>query len=263
MKILFVGDLVGRPGREILKRVLPGLQQEHGIEFTIVNVENAAAGFGVTPRLAERILSCGVDVMTSGNHIWDRKEVLDYFPDQPRLLRPGNYPPGTPGNFRYVGVTPGGVPVGVMNLQGRVFMPTIDCPFRMAEREIPRLAEKAAVTVVDFHAEATSEKLAFGWFVDGKVSAVLGTHTHVTTADERVLPQGTAYISDVGMTGASRSVIGMEVETSLARLVKGMSIRLEPATKDLCLSAVILDVDDDSGRARSIQRLTVKEPTDN
>jgi metallophosphoesterase (TIGR00282 family) len=257
MKILFVGDVVGRAGRGILKKHLSRIKAEHQIELTIVNVENAAGGFGVTESLGEQILGYGVDVMTSGNHIWDKKEVYEYFSRQPRLLRPGNYPPGTPGDYLYIAESSSGLPVAVMNFQGRVFMPNIDCPFRLAEREVSKLAGRAAVTVIDFHAEATSEKMAFGWFMNGRVSAVLGTHTHIPTADARVLSKGTAYISDVGMTGPYHSVIGMEVESALPRFLTGLPSRFQTATEDPILCAVVLDVDESHGQARSIQHLQV------
>ncbi|MDA2929284.1 TIGR00282 family metallophosphoesterase, partial [Acidobacteria bacterium AH-259-O06] len=243
MKILFVGDVVGRAGRRILRECLPQIKEEHPIEFTIANVENVAGGFGITASLGEEILSYGVDVMTSGNHIWDKKKVFDYFAQQPRLIRPGNYPPGTAGNYQFIGKTRNGCPVAVVNLQGRVFMPITDCPFRLAEREIPTLSQKTSVIVIDFHAEATSEKVAFGWFMDGKVSAVIGTHTHVPTADARILPKGTAYISDVGMTGSYESVIGMKVNSALSRFLTGLPSRFEPATHAPRLCSVILDID--------------------
>lgn len=255
MKILFIGDIVGRAGRQVLRKHLSRLKETHGIDFTIANIENAAGGFGVTPSIADDVLNWGVDVLTSGNHIWDQKEIFEYFAIQPRLLRPGNYPPGTVGRYQFVGQSPAGATVAVMNLQGRIFMPPTDCPFRMAEREIPRLAEKAQVIIIDFHAEATSEKIAFGWFVDGKVSAVIGTHTHVPTADARVLPKGTAFITDVGMTGARDSVIGMKTESALARFLTGLPARLEPATDCPRLSAVVMDVDESTGKARSIEHV--------
>jgi metallophosphoesterase (TIGR00282 family) len=219
-------------------------------------VENAAGGFGITPDIAREILAYGVDVMTSGNHIWDKKEVLPFFEKEPRLLRPGNYPPGVPGNDSFVTSTPVGVMAAVLNLQGRVFMPIIDCPFRRAEAQIEKLSRQAQVIIVDFHAEATSEKMAFSWFLDGKVSAVIGTHTHIPTADERVLPQGTAYISDVGMTGSYNSVIGMKVEGSLSRFLTGLPSRFESAKESPVLASVVLDIDEESGKARSIERVT-------
>ena len=255
MKILFVGDIVGRAGRKILREHLSEVQRQNQIDFTIVNVENAAGGFGITPTLTQEILAYGVDVMTSGNHIWDKKEIVDYFSKEPRLLRPANYPPGTPGAYRCIAESPAGIPVAVINLQGRVFMPVIDCPFQMVEREIPKLARKTPVIIVDFHAEATSEKMAFGWFLDGKVSALIGTHTHVPTADARILPKGTAYISDVGMTGSYESVIGMKIKGSLSRFLTGVPSHFEAETKSPRFSSVIVDVDESSGNARSIRRL--------
>jgi len=257
MRILFIGDVVGRGGRTILKQSLSQIKEGNQIDFTIANVENAAGGFGLTPKLGEEILNLGVDVMTSGNHIWDKKEIYDYLPHQPRLLRPGNYPPGTPGRYQLIGESQQGHLVAVLNLQGRVFMPITDCPFRFAEREIAKLSETTPVIVVDFHAEATSEKVAFGWFVDGRVSAVIGTHTHIPTADARVLPGGTAYISDVGMTGSYESVIGMQIDSSLSRFLTGLPSRFEPAEDSPRLCSVILDVDETTGSARSIEPLTI------
>lgn len=258
MKVLFVGDIVGRPGRHLLRDKLKEIQSEHRIDCTIVNVENAAGGFGLTPALAKEILSYGVDVMTSGNHIFDKKEILAFFALEPRLLRPGNYPPGVPGNHQFVGDTQAGIQVGVINLQGRVFMPMTDCPFQMAEREIPKLQRQAAVIIVDFHAEATSEKAALGWFLDGKVSAIVGTHTHIPTADARILPKGTAYISDVGMTGSYDSVIGMTIESSLPRFLTGLIHRFEVATQSPRLCSVIIDIDESTGHARGIRRLDIQ-----
>lgn len=255
LKVLFVGDVIGQGGRKVLKERLPEVQSRYRIDFTIVNVENAAAGFGITPKLTEEILSWGADVLTSGNHIWDRKEILEYFPRESRLLRPGNYPAGVPGSYHYVGETRSGVRVAVINLQGRVFMPLTDCPFQTAEREIPKLARQTPVVVVDFHAEATSEKMAMGWFLDGRVSAVIGTHTHVPTADARVLPRGTAYITDAGMTGCYDSIIGMSVESSLSRFLTGLPTRFEAATGPARFSAVLVDIDEHSGQSRAIQRV--------
>ena len=255
MKILFVGDVVGRAGRQALQRHLPDIQREYEIDFTIANVENAAGGFGLTDSIGKEILRFGVDVMTSGNHIWDKKEVFSYLAREPRLLRPANYPPGTPGNFSYVGESRAGKAVGVINLQGRVFMPLTDCPFRMADRRIPALVRETPVVIVDFHAEATSEKMAFGWFIDGKVSAVVGTHTHVPTADARVLPKGTAYLTDVGMTGSFDSVIGMKVDGALSRFLTGLPSRFQVETQSPRLSSAIIDVEEVTGQARSIERL--------
>ncbi|HSR54375.1 MAG TPA: TIGR00282 family metallophosphoesterase [Acidobacteriota bacterium] len=255
MKILFIGDIVGRPGRRALRENLSAIQDEHDVDLTIANVENCAGGFGVLPKLAKQILEMGVDVMTSGNHIWDKKDVLGYIDEQPLLLRPGNFPPGNPGNWKALVESRAGVPVAVLNLQGRVFMAPIDCPFQMAEREIPRLREQTPVVFLDFHAEATSEKEAMGWFLDGQVSCVVGTHTHVATADARVLPGGTAYVTDVGMTGPRDSIIGMKVEPSLARMRTARSHRFSVAKGAVIFNSVVVDIDEESGRARSIHRL--------
>lgn len=259
MRILFAGDVVGRVGRHILKEGLTKLRQEQDFDFVVANVENAAAGFGVTPEIADQFFEMGVDVLTSGNHIWDKKEILPYLDREPRLLRPINYPPSCPGTGRYLARTSSGTAVAVLNIQGRVFMPAIDCPFQAVEREIPRAAKEARVILVDMHAEATSEKMAMGWFLDGKVSAVVGTHTHIPTADERVLPGGTAYITDLGMCGPFDSVIGIEREASISRLVKGIPAKFETAKKDPWLNAVVLDVDESNGKARSIERVRVRE----
>jgi metallophosphoesterase (TIGR00282 family) len=261
VRILFIGDVIGRPGRQIVKRGVQKLLDEAEVELDLVvaNVENAAAGFGITPDVADKLFMSGVDVLTSGNHIWDKKEIMNYLVREPRLLRPINYPPPCPGSGAYVAHTRGGVPVGVLNLQGRVFMPTIDCPFQAADREIPRLKEKARVILVDMHAEATSEKTAMGWYLDGKVSAVVGTHTHIPTADERVLPDGTAYITDVGMSGSFDSVIGIERQTSLPRFLSAIPTKFEVAKDNVWLSSVIIDVDESTGLARSIERVRLTQ----
>lgn len=259
MKILFAGDVVGRAGRQILEQGLAKLREDHALDFVVANVENAAAGFGVTPNIADQFFAMGIDVLTSGNHIWDKKEILPYLGREPRLLRPINYPPSCPGTGRYLAHTASGTPVAVINVQGRVFMPAIDCPFQAMERETPRLAKEARVILVDMHGEATSEKMAMGWFLDGKVSAVVGTHTHIPTADERVLPGGTAYITDIGMCGPFDSVIGIEREGSLVRFLNGMPAKFETATKDPWLNAVLIDVDESTGKARHIERIRVTE----
>ena len=230
MRILFIGDIFGKPGREIARRAVPALVEQRDIDFVIANVENSAAGFGVTGDIADTILGYGVDVMTSGNHIWDKKEVLDYIPRQPKLLRPANFPAGVPGRGSYVGRTRTGEPVGVINLMGRIFMAPLDDPFAAALREIDAMRAKTRVIIVDFHAEATSEKVAMGWHLDGRVTAVFGTHTHVQTADERILPKGTACLTDVGMTGPHDSIIGVTVEAALARFLNGMPSKFEAAT---------------------------------
>ena len=253
MRILFVGDLVGRPGRRILTDRLNGIVSSRHIDLVVVNCENAAAGFGVTPDIADSLLEANVDVLTSGNHIFDKRAILEYFPVQARLLRPANYP-NAPGKGLYVGTTPAGVRYAVVNLQGRTYLPAIDCPFRTADALLESLDTDVRVRFVDFHAEVTSEKIAFGWHLDGRVSAVVGTHTHVPTADERVLPGGTAYITDVGMTGPHDSVIGMDKEGSLRRFLTGLPARFEPASDDVRLNSVIVEVDETTGRAMSIER---------
>lgn len=257
MKILFIGDIFGKPGRDIAHRAIPALVAAHGIDLVIANVENSAAGFGVTGDIAETILKYGVDVMTSGNHVWDKKEVLEYIPRQPRLLRPANYPAGVPGRGTWIGRTRTGEPVAVINVMGRVFMAPLDDPFAVVLKEIEAARGKARVIVVDFHAEATSEKVAMGWHLDGRVTAIFGTHTHVQTADERVLPKGTAYLTDVGMTGPHDSIIGVTVEAALGRFVNGMPARFEAATGPARLNAIIITADPASGRALGIERLNL------
>ncbi len=258
MRVLFIGDIVGKPGRQAVAALLPNLQRQHEIVLTIANAENAAGGFGITPSVAEELFRFGIDLLTSGNHIWDKKEAELYITTERRLLRPANYPAHTPG----AGVTlweQGGRRVGVINLQGRVFMPTIDCPFQVAEHEIALLKQATDLILIDFHAEATSEKQAFARFVDGRVSAVIGTHTHVQTADEQILPGGTAYISDVGMTGPSDSVIGMESSDVIGRFLTQVPSKFRVAKGTPILSAVILDLEEESGRAKAITRLQLRE----
>jgi metallophosphoesterase (TIGR00282 family) len=257
MQILFIGDIFGKPGRDIARRAIPALIEQRSIDFVIANVENSAAGFGVTGDIAEVILGYGVDAMTSGNHIWDKKEVFDYMPREPRLLRPANYPAGVPGRGSFVGRTRTGEPIGVLNLMGRVFMTPLDDPFAVALREIETLRAKARVIFVDFHAEATSEKISMAWHLDGRVTAVVGTHTHVQTADERVLPKGTACLTDVGMTGPHESVIGVTVEAALGRFLNGMPAKFEPANGPARLNAVIVSADPKTGRALGIERLNL------
>ena len=259
MRILFIGDIVGKPGREVLRKGLRPLIDHFGVEFVIANVENAAAGFGITKDIGDAILDWGVEVMTSGNHIWDKKEVLDYIPTEPRLLRPANYPAGVPGRGAYVAQTGDGRAVGVINAMGRVFMLNIDDPFQVVLREIEAMRAKTKIIIVDFHAEATSEKIAMGWHLDGKVTLVVGTHTHVQTADERILPNGTAYLTDAGMTGPHDSIIGMEREPALARFLNGMPSRFEPATGNPRVNGVIVDADDKTGRALAVRRISYSE----
>ncbi len=258
MRIALVGDVNGRAGRHILSAQLPRLVARRSIDFVAANVENAADGFGVTPELSEEFLSLGVDCLTSGNHIWDKSEILDYLPVQPRLLRPFNYPAKAPGAGLYVGETAAGTPVAVLNLMGRVFMPPCDDPFTAVERALERLAGRARVILVDMHAEASSEKAAMGHYLDGRVTAVVGTHTHVQTADERILPGGTAYITDLGMTGAYDSVIGIEKELALKKFLTGMPVRFATAKRDPRLCGVVVQVDETTGRASSIERFQLR-----
>ena len=256
-RLLFIGDIVGRPGRELVRRGLAALVAHHHIDLVVANVENAAAGFGVTPEIADDFLAYGIHVMTGGNHTWDKKEIFPYFAEQPRLLRPANLPPGAPGRGVIVTTASNGVPVAVINLMGRVFMTAIDDPFRVALDEIAAVRTDARVVLVDFHAEATSEKIAMGWHLDGRVAAVVGTHTHVQTADERVLPQGSAYITDVGMTGPHDSVIGVERSAIIQRFMTALPQRFETATENPRLNAVIIAADETTGRATSIARVSL------
>lgn len=256
MRLLFIGDIVGKPGRELVRRGLAYLVEQHQADLVIVNAENAAAGFGITREIGDQLLEWGVDVMTSGNHIWDKREALDYIGAEPRLLRPANFPAGAPGNGSYLARTRDGQPVGIINVMGRVFMHPIDDPFAVVQREIDALRQRARVIFVDFHAEATSEKVAMGWHLDGKVTAVVGTHTHVQTADERILPKGTAYLTDVGMTGPHDSVIGVDVGAAVSRFLTGMPARFETATGNPRLNAVVIEAADDTGKATDIERLS-------
>jgi metallophosphoesterase (TIGR00282 family) len=255
MRILFIGDIVGRPGRDLVRHGLAGLVEHHHVDLVIANAENAAAGFGITREIGDQLLDWGVDVMTSGNHVWDKKEALDYIGAEPRLLRPINYPAGVPGNGSYLARTRDGVSVGVINAMGRVFMLNIDDPFVRVAAEVDALRQRARIIFVDFHAEATSEKIAMGWHLDGKATAVVGTHTHVQTADERILPKGTAYLTDVGMTGPHDSIIGVEIEPALGRFLNALPARFETATGNPQLHAVVVEADEETGRATDIERL--------
>jgi metallophosphoesterase (TIGR00282 family) len=258
VKILFIGDIVGSPGRKIVHERLADILAQREIDLCIANGENAASGFGITPRLTEDLLASGIEVITSGNHIWDRKDILDFIPHEPRLLRPANFPNGSPGSGLYLNRAKNGTSYAVLNLQGRTFMAPIDDPFRTAAQELARIPPDVKVIVVDMHAEATSEKQAMGWYLDGKVSAVIGTHTHVATADSRVLPGGTAYITDVGMTGPHDSIIGMEKHGVLQRFLDAMPARFVVAEGNVQMNTVLLDVDESTGRARSIDLLNFR-----
>ena len=257
MRILFIGDIFGKPGREIARRAIPALIERRDIDCVIANVENSAAGFGVTGDIADAILGYGVDVMTSGNHIWDKKEVFDYIPRQPKLLRPANFPAGVPGRGSYVARTRAGEAVGVINLMGRIFMAPLDDPFAAALREIDAMRARTRIIVVDFHGEATSEKVAMGWHLDGRVTAVFGTHTHVQTADERILPKGTACLTDVGMTGPHDSIIGVAIDAALSRFLNAMPAKFESATGPGRLNAVIVTASEATGKATAIERVNL------
>lgn len=258
VSILFIGDVVGRAGRQALSRALHTLVDRYRVDLVIANGENSAGGFGLTREKGEELFSLGVHLITGGNHIWDKREAYDFLNADSRVVRPANYPSGVPGRGSTVVRTPAGIPVGVLNLEGRVFMGTLDCPFQAADREIAALRAETPVIVVDFHAEATSEKSALGWYLDGRVSAVIGTHTHVQTADERILPGGSAYITDAGMTGAFDSVIGMRKEEPIQRFLTQLPVRFETARKNVRLNGVHLLVDGESGRALSIERINVE-----
>ena len=260
LRLLFVGDVVGAPGRRLLNARLRALRSEVRADLTVVNGENAAGGAGITVATAAEIFSAGADVITTGNHVWDKKDAVPLLDKNSRVLRPANYPEGTPGTGVAV-VEAGGTPVAVVNLMGRVFMPHVDDPFRAADRIVESLATVTKVVLVDFHAEATSEKTALGWYLDGRVSAVIGTHTHVATADARVLPGGTAYMTDAGMTGPHRSVIGVKAEQAIQRFLTQRPLAYETAEGDVRLCAVVVDVDRASGRASSIERVEVVEET--
>lgn len=255
MNILVVGDIVGEPGRRAVAVHLPDLVAREAVDLVIANAENAAGGFGITPKIAEELLANGAHVLTGGNHIWDKKEIVDYIQKEPRLLRPANYPDGTPGQGRVVVQAASGERVGVLHVMGRIFMPPLDCPFRTATREVAWLKTQARVIIVDMHGEATSEKMAMGWHLDGEVAAVVGTHTHVQTADEQILPRGTAYLTDIGMTGPTRSVIGMEPAQVLERFLTQMPRRFEVATGPPIFQAVLIRVDSATGRALKIRRI--------
>jgi len=254
LRVLFIGDIVGKPGRSAVKTILSGLIEKLKIDFIIANGENAAGGFGITEKVAKELFQQRINVITTGNHIWDKKDDISYIAKDPCILRPFNYPPGVPGQGSII-YNLNGLNIGVINLIGRVFMAPVDCPFRMGLAEVERISETTRIIIIDFHAEATSEKIALGYYLDGKVSAVIGTHTHVQTADERILPKGTAYITDVGMTGPLDSIIGIEVPQIIERFLYQMPKKFEVAKGKSIFSAVLLDINTKTGLARSIQRL--------
>ena len=257
MKILCIGDIIGRHGRRVVKEALPALRERYAPDFIIANGENAAGGFGMTETVVRELLGLGIDVLTSGNHVWDKREFLPHLAKSERVLRPANYPPGAPGRGCGVFTSRGGAPVGVLNLEGRIFMSALDCPFRLADQLLSGLRDQAQVVIVDFHAEATSEKVALARYLDGRATLVFGTHTHVQTADERILAGGTAAITDVGMTGGHDSVIGMAGENALKRFLTALPARLTPEPGGLRLNAVLVKADESTGRAQAILRLNV------
>ena len=255
MKILFIGDTVGKAGRTIVHDYLKHLQEDYAVDLTILNCENAAAGFGITPKIADELFDWGIDVLTSGNHIWDKKEIMSYLSTHTRILRPANYPADNPGRGLLTLKTRAGEEAAVLNLQGRVFMPPTDDPFRAADAELARIPKHIKVIFVDMHAEATSEKVAMGWYLDGRVSAVIGTHTHIPTADERILPGGTAFQTDAGMAGPFYSVIGVIKEDVIRRFLTSIPDKFETASQDAQLNGVFLDIDSETGKARRIERI--------
>ena len=273
MKLLFIGDIVGQPGRNAVKTLLPKLREQHALDFVIANGENSAGGSGITPRTADEIFSAGVDAITSGDHLWDQKEVMELLQNEKRFLRPLNYPPGTPGQGSAIfqikagssscddgtaqRAAPINLSIAVLNAQGRTFMqPPLEHPFLLAAEEVKRLRERTKIIFVDFHAEATSEKIAFARFLDGQVSAVVGTHTHVQTADEQIFPGGTAYLTDAGFTGPHESVLGREIEPVIKRFLTGMPQRFEVAKNRVLLHGAVIEIDDASGKALKIQRVS-------
>ncbi|MEN9979070.1 MAG: TIGR00282 family metallophosphoesterase [candidate division WOR-3 bacterium] len=260
-RILFLGDVCAEPGREAVKHLLPGLKATFHPGFCIVNGENAAGGYGITPKLAEELLRAGADCITTGDHCFDRHELWEFLNTEEKILRPLNFPPGAPGRgFGVYELKSGNGRIAIINLVGRVFMKPVDCPFQRIRTLLTEIRSRTPVIIVDFHAEATAEKRAMGWFLDGQVSAVIGTHTHIQTADEEILPGGTAYITDAGMCGAFDSVLGMKKDLSLRRLIEQVPLRLQPATGDIRLNGVVVDIDTETGRAVRIERLVRKYP---
>jgi metallophosphoesterase (TIGR00282 family) len=257
VKLLFIGDIIGKPGRQAVSRELHRLVDRYMVDLVIANGENAAGGFGITEETANDLYKCGIDVLTSGNHIWDKKESVAFVNREERLLRPANYPEGAPGRGSGLYTTAGGARVAVLNLEGRVFMNNLECPFRTADREIARLQSETPIILVDFHAEATSEKTSLGWYLDGRVSALIGTHTHIQTADERILPGGTAYLTDAGMTGSCDSVIGVRKDEAITKFLSQLPTKFEVAKNNLRLNAVAVAVDEESGKAVSVERINI------
>lgn len=257
VNILFIGDIVGRPGRQAISRELHRLVDRYSVDLVIANGENASGGFGITPETARELFANGIQFITSGNHIWDKKESYEYLGREARIIRPANYPEGAPGRGSGTVDTPGGIKIGILNLEGRIFMDNLECPFKTADREIALLSQSTNIIIVDFHAEATSEKSSLGWYLDGRVSAVIGTHTHVQTADERVLTDGTAYISDAGMTGSFDSVIGVRKDEPIRKFITQLPLKFEVAKKDIRINGVLLQINEATGRAVTIERINI------
>jgi metallophosphoesterase (TIGR00282 family) len=260
VRLLFIADIVGQPGRRVVKELLPGLRERLAVDLVVANGENAAGGSGITPATAEEIFSGGVDIMTSGDHLWDQKEVTELLAHEPRFLRPLNYPPGTPGQGSAVVERPGQAPVGIINLQGRTFMPPLENPFLLALAEVERLRKRTRVIFLDFHAEATSEKVALARMLDGQISGLIGTHTHVQTADEQIFPGGTAFLCDAGFTGPHESVIGREIEPIIKRFLTSQPQKFEVAKGRVLLQGALIDIDETTGKARGIRRVSEPAP---
>ncbi|MFA4888876.1 MAG: TIGR00282 family metallophosphoesterase [Candidatus Omnitrophota bacterium] len=258
MNILFIGDIVGSPGRQAVEELLPGLKKQYQLDFVIANAENAAGGSGITQKVAQELFSSGVDVLTSGDHIWKKKEIFELINQEERILRPLNFPADTPGRGFAVFSAKNASKIGVINVNGRVFMQPLECPFKASLAAVEKILPETKVIIVDIHAEATSEKVALGWYLDGKASAVLGTHTHIQTADEKILPKGSAYITDVGMAGPYDSVIGRKVENVLERFITCIPVKFEVATDNIQLHGVVVEIDEKTGKAKSIVRIQKK-----
>ena len=257
IKILFIGDIFGKPGRKIVSGLIPQIKKEEKIDLVIANGENLAGGLGMTPKTAKQMFEAGIDVFTSGNHLWDKKEIIEFLQIEKRILRPANYPPTAPGNDFYIFETSQNIKIAILNLIGRIFTISVDCPFRSADKYLEKIHSETDIIFVDIHAEATAEKMALAWYLDGKVSAIIGTHTHIQTADERILPEGTAYITDAGMTGPHDSVIGIRAKDALARFINRIPARFTPAKGNLKLNAVIVTIDEKTAKAKSIKRLSI------
>lgn len=256
VNILIIGDIVGHSGRAAVKELLPAIKSKYNIDFTIVNGENAAGGNGITPKVADELLGCGIDVITTGDHIWKNKDIIASLERDQRILRPANYPEGAPGKGFGVYTSYSGIKVGIINLQGRTFMQAIDCPFKSAAAALNEISPSTKIIIVDIHAEATSEKIAMGWYLDGKVSFVAGTHTHVPTRDARILPQGTAYLSDLGMAGAQDSVIGVDKEAVIKRFLTQLPVKFEPANENIWIHGAVVSVDSETGKAEDIKMIS-------